>query len=276
MCPKSGRLRLIFNGNQFELHYPHTTKINVTKNSDIVGLDKGFTEGFYGSNGEAYVESLGEVIKAASNERTKKNKKRNQLFAICQKVDTQKSTRIIVNNLGRKKASKKDATKRSYIQQLIRTDVNEIFNSFGEVVAEDLSKHIKGKKKAKAINRKLNEWSKGELQKALNEISVRKGAKVTLINPAYTSQIDSTNGTLLGKRVGDQFFTYLGTVIQSDINAAINIKNRALDSEITRFMKKELVHQILLNRTKEFLNKLGYTLETAVYMGWLDKKHNIK
>lgn len=56
------------------------------------------------------------------------------------------------------------------------------------------------------------------------------------------------------------------------MNAAINIKNRALDSEITRFMKKEVVHKILLNRTAQFLSELGYTLETAVYMGWLDSK----
>ena len=139
-----------------------------------------------------------------------------------------------------------------------------------------MSKHIKGKKRAKAINRKLNEWSKGELQKALDEISVRKGAKVTLVNPAYTSQLDSNNGTLLGKRIGDQFISYQGVILQSDINAAINIKNRALDSEITRFMKKEVVHRILLNRTAQFLDNLGYTLEAAVYMRWLDSKHLLK
>lgn len=275
-CPKAGRLRLIFNGEKFELHYPHTTQVNAIIKTDIIGLDKGFTEGFYGSNGQAYVERLGEVIKVASNNRTEKNKKRSVIFAISQKVDANKSSQIFKNNLGRKKASKKDSVKRLYIRQLIRTDVNQIFSSFGEVVAEDLSKHIKGKKRAKAINRKLNEWSKGELQKALDEISVRKVAKVTLVNPAYTSQVDSNNGTLLGKRIGDKFISYQGIILQSDMNAAINIKNRALDSEITRFMKKEVVHKILLNRTAQFLSELGYTLETAVYMGWLDSKHLMK
>lgn len=133
--------------------------------------------------------------------------------------------------------------------------------------------HIQGKKKGKALNRKLSEWSKGELQKAIEEISIRKGAKIILINPAYTSQVDSSNGTLLGKRVGDQFFTYQGVVFQADKNAATNIKNRASDSEIARFMKKEEVHRILMLRTAKFLEQLGHTFESAISQGWLDKKH---
>jgi IS605 OrfB family transposase len=144
---------------------------------------------------------------------------------------------------------------------------------YGTLVVEDLSKHIKGKKKSSVLNRKLSEWSKGELQKALDEISIRKGAKIIFINPAYTSQVDSSNGTLLGKRVGDQFFTYRGVVFQSDKNAATNIKNRASDSEITRFMKKEEVHKILMLRTAKFLEQLGHTFESAISLGWLDKKH---
>lgn len=273
VTPCAGRMRLIFNGSSFELHYPHTTKITVTKQSNVVGLDKGFTEGFYSSNGDVYAPGLGEIIKDASLSRTDKNRKRHKLFSLSRKIKREKASRILSNNLGRKKANNLDAIKRQTIKQLIRTDVQKIFNNYGTLVVEDLSKHIKGKKKAKAINRNLNEWSKGELQKALDEISVRKGAKVTLVNPAYTSQVDSSNGTLLGKRVGDQFITYQGVIIQSDINAAINIKNRASDPEITRFMKKEQVHRILLNRTAQFLDKLGYTLEVAVEMGWLDKKH---
>ncbi|MUG98823.1 hypothetical protein F7734_43635 [Scytonema sp. UIC 10036] len=93
------------------------------------------------------------------------------------------------------------------------------------MVAEDLSKHIKGKKRAKAVNRRLNEWSKGELQKAL------------------------------------------------DKNAALVIKNRASDFQITRFMKKEQVHKILLERTASFLADNGHSLESAISMGWLDEKH---
>ncbi|BAZ15556.1 transposase [Calothrix sp. NIES-4071] len=272
VTPRAGRCRLIFNGSNFELHYPHTTKITVTKQSSVVGLDKGFTEGFYSSDGDVYASGLGEIIKTASQERTDKNKKRHKLFALS-RINTEKADRILNNNLGRQKADKKDRVKRQKIKQLIRTDVQKIFNNYGTLVVEDLSKHIKGKKKAKVLNRKLNEWSKGELQKALDEISRRKGAKIVLVNPAYTSQVDSSNGTLLGKRFGNQFFTYSGVVFQADKNAATNIKNRASDSEITRFMKKEEVHKILMSRTAKFLEQLGHTFDEAISMGWLDKKH---
>ncbi|MEC4816699.1 MAG: hypothetical protein SAK29_26045, partial [Scytonema sp. PMC 1069.18] len=273
VTPKAGRLRFIINNSgTVELHYPKTTKIEVNPNKDSLGVDKGFTEGFYGSDGIAYAEGLGSIINGASDARNKKNKKRQKLFAISKKVDPTKSARILENNLGRKKAKKLDGKKRQTITQLIRTDTRKIFKDYGEVVAEDLSKHIKGKKRAKAVNRRLNEWSKGELQKALDEISIRKGGVITLINSAYTSQIDHRNGTLLGKRFGDQFLTFDGVVLQSDYNAANNIKARKSDLQITRFMKKEHVHRILMERTALFLADNGQSLESAVSMGWLDQK----
>ncbi|WP_166482670.1 transposase, partial [Scytonema sp. UIC 10036] len=274
VTPKAGRLRFIINAlGKIELHYPKTTKIETNPSTDTVGIDKGFTEGFYGSNGVAYAQGLGTIINNASDSRTQKNKKRQKLFAISRRVDAAKSARILKNNLGRQKANKLERTKRQTITQLIRTATNQIFNEFGEVVAEDLSKHIKGKKRAKAVNRKLNEWSKGELQKALDEISIRKDALVTLVNACYTSQVDHRNGTLLGKRLGDRFFTFDGDVWQADKNAALVIQNRASDFEITRFMKKEQVHKILLERTALFLADNGHSLESAVSMGWLDEKH---
>lgn len=256
-----------------ELHYPKTNKIEVKPSNDSIGVDKGFTEGFYGSNGERLAEGLGNIINGYSDNRNKKNRKRQKLFAISRTVNQAKSARILENNLGRKKANKLDSRKRQTITQLIRTDTNKIFESFGEVVAEDLSKHIKGKKTAKVVNRRLNEWSKGELQKALDEISIRKGGVVKLVNPAYTSQVDHRNGTLLGKRLGDQFLTFDGVVLQADQNAATNIKIRGSDLQITRFMKKEQIHKILLERTALFLADNGHSLESAVSMGWLDEKH---
>ncbi|KYC35885.1 hypothetical protein WA1_48605 [Scytonema hofmannii PCC 7110] len=274
VTPSSGRLRFIINDSgNVELHYPKTTKIEVNPSKDNLGVDKGVTEGFYGSNGIAYAKGLGSVINDASDRRTKKNKKRQKLFAISKKVDPAKSARILENNLGRKKANRLDIRKRQTITQIIRTDTKKIFDNFGEVVAEDLSKYIKGKKRSKAVNRKLNEWSKGELQKALDEISIRKGGVVKLVNPAYTSQVDHRNGTLLGKRLGDQFLTFDGVVLQADQNAATNIKTRGSDLQITKFMKKEQIHRILLERTALFLSELGHSLESAVSMGWLDEKH---
>ncbi|MEH1909524.1 MAG: hypothetical protein V7L05_19100 [Nostoc sp.] len=135
---------------------------------------------------------------------------------------------------------------------------SELWNKYGSLQAWGVDK---------------NTIIKSIRKKALDEISIRKGGKVTLVNAAYTLQVDHRNGTLLGKRLGDQFFTFDGVVLQADYNAGNCIKYRGDDSVITRFMKKEEVHRILVERTRSFLAELGHSLESAVSMGWLDQKH---
>jgi hypothetical protein len=141
------------------------------------------------------------------------------------------------------------------------------------VITEDLSSVIKGKKQAKKRNRNLSEWCKGTLQKSLDEISHRRSSTVLVVNAAYTSQVDSRNGTLLGNRVGDSFFTFDGEVIQADYNAAQNIKSRDTDPLISRYMRWDDVHSVLMRRTVSFLAEMDLTIEDAVELGWLDSKH---
>ena len=54
-----------------------------------------------------------------------------------------------------------------------------------------------------------------------------------LVNPAYTSQIDSRTGLLQGKRRWDRFYGLDGVVLDADTNAARNILARLYDDEIT-------------------------------------------
>ena len=76
------------------------------------------------------------------------------------------------------------------------------------------------RQQSKKLNRNLAEWCKGTLQTALEEISYRRQSMTTVVNAAYTSQVDSRYGVLLGTRHGDRFFTFDGEVIQADCNAA--------------------------------------------------------
>jgi hypothetical protein len=69
------------------------------------------------------------------------------------------------------------------------------------------------------------------------------------VNAAYTSQMDSANGLLEGKRVGDKFYRANGDVIQADKNAALNVLARAYDSEIARYMPYLEVRKVLLARS---------------------------
>ncbi|WP_293097493.1 zinc ribbon domain-containing protein [Moorena sp. SIO3I6] len=100
------------------------------------------------------------------------------------------------------------------------------------------------------------------------------GSVVTEVQPSYTSQIDSRNGTLLGKRTGDNFTGFDGVVLQADYNAAKNILVRGTDKEITRYMNKTEVQAVLLRRTARFLKGMGLSLLDAVELGWLDPKHS--
>lgn len=51
----------------------------------------------------------------------------------------------------------------------------------------------------------------------------------------YTSQMDSMTDRLEGRRVGDKFYHMNGDVSQADTNAAVNVKQRADDTEISHW-----------------------------------------
>lgn len=271
ITPK-GNMRIIFREEteKCELHFPRTVKRYEAIGSDVVGLDKGFSEAFYGSNGVAYADGIGRVMSSAVKKRHIRGKARNKLYALAENKNKLHINRC---NLGKKRWNKFENRKKRRLTTMVRTGVNQVFNEFIEVVTEDLSCVIKGKKQASRRNRNLAEWCKGTLQKALDEISYRRSSTVTVVNAAYTSQVDCRNGTLLGFRAGDRFFTFDGEVIQADYNAGKNIKDRKNEPEITRFTRWDRVHGILIKRTASFLLEMDLTIEDALNRGWLDPKH---
>lgn len=99
------------------------------------------------------------------------------------------------------------------------------------------------------MNRRLSSWTQGVIAKALETVCQRCGASFVLVNPAYTSQMDSRSGTLWGKRFGDSFYCFDGAALQADENAARNVKARLFDPEINRWMPCQQVKSIgLLNQ----------------------------
>ncbi|KJF18757.1 hypothetical protein [Acidithrix ferrooxidans] len=69
------------------------------------------------------------------------------------------------------------------------------------------------------------------------------------MNAAYTSQMDSNTHLLEGKRVGDKFHCANGDVLQADFNAALNLRHRYFDHEITLYTPHREVRRILLARS---------------------------
>jgi IS605 OrfB family transposase len=123
------------------------------------------------------------------------------------------------------------------------------------IAAEDLTSPIASKKFGKNVTRRLSAWTKGVIANALDTISRRRGSSVILVNSAYTSQMDSRYGILLGNRSGDSFHCFDGVVLQADENAAQNVLARLHDQEIDRWMPFQKVKSILLERTER--HRLG-------------------
>ena len=240
----------------------------VDKPINVIGIDKGYTEAFYTSDGTEIASGLGKLLTAKTNRITRTNRNRYRLR--CHAVNNpEKAATILKHNLGYKVKSRKLQREKATIQNFIRKDLRRVITSPTRIFAEDLTQPIKGKQQAKSINRKLNQWMKGELQVSLEKISKETGSTLSVVNPAYTSQMCSFSGTLLGSRNGDRFTRFTGDVEQADKNAAMNILHRGSDNEITRWMKYAEVRRILLLRTIRYLASMRKSVTDALNFGWL-------
>ncbi|NET82332.1 MAG: transposase [Moorea sp. SIO1F2] len=275
-----GQIRLIHNQllQKFEIHFlvDHGT-VEIPSERRSLGVDKGYTEAFYDSDGQAHGKDLGKVSTKKSDRICAKNRNRGKLWALhrkLEKIDSVKSARILENNLTRKTENRRYRKNQAELTAIIGAASKSLFNGESlKVFAEDLTQPIRNKRQSKAVSRKLNSWMKGVMRDSLQKWADWTGSVVTEVQPSYTSQIDSRNGTLLGKRTGDNFTGFDGVVLQADHNAAKNILARGTDFEITRYMSKTEVQAVLLRRTARWLKGMGLSLVDAVELGWLDCKH---
>jgi len=244
-----------------------------------IGIDKGYTEAFYDSDGQAHGKSLGKLTTQKSDRICAKNRNRGKLWALhrkLEKIDPVKSARILENNLTRKTENRRYRKNQSELTAIIGAASKSLFNGESlKVFAEYLTQPIQNKRQSKAMSRKLNSWMKGQMRDSLQKWANWTGSVVTEVQPSYTSQVDSRNGTLLGKRTGDNFTGFDGVVLQADYNAAKNVLARGTDKGITRYMNKTEVQAVLLRRTARFLKGMGLSLLDAVELGWLDCKHEL-
>ncbi|NMG07897.1 zinc ribbon domain-containing protein [Brasilonema sp. UFV-L1] len=273
-----GQIRLIRNEHGgLEVHCIRTKTLILPQGepNKKLGIDKGYTEGYYTSEGTKIAEGLGKLLTAKTNRITKTNRNRYRLFAIS-RINPAKSATILKNNLGYKTKKRRLQREKATIQNFIRKDLRLNITTPVEIFCEDLTQPIIGKQQAKHINRKLNQWMNGELQASIEKISLETGSKVSVVNPAYTSQVDSATGTLLGRRERDCFIRYTGDVIQADLNASINIRIRGTDNNITRYMKSSDVESELLTRTVRYLASIGSSVTDALNLGWLLPKFKAK
>ncbi|NEO39676.1 MAG: transposase [Moorea sp. SIOASIH] len=279
-----GQIRLIYNQllQRFEIHFlvDHGT-VEIPAKRRSIGVDKGYTEALYDSDGQAHGKNLGRVATNKSDRICSKNRNRGKLWALhrkLEKLDPAKSARILKNNLTRKAENRRYRKNQSELTAIIGAASKSLFNGESLKVfavreawptALDLTQPIRNKRQSKAMSRKLNSWMKGVMRDSLQKWANWTGSVVTEVQPSYTSQVDSVTGTLLGKRSGDNFTRFDGVVLQADHNAAQNILDRGTDKDISRYMNKTEVQAVLLRRTARFLKGMGLSLADAVELGWI-------
>ena len=249
----SGTLRLILRDGRVEVHYCVDIEIACSTRSpgsQTLGVDKGYTEAFVDSDGDVHGDRLGTVLSAESDYLKLKYQRRNKLKAIAE-AKPKKKDRIVANNLGHKKLERRKRKHKARVKDILYKAAHSVVDKAAVIAAEDLTSPIAGKSYGKNQNRRMSAWVKGELAKAITSVSQRRGSVLRMVNCAYTSQMDSRNGFLLGSRQGDAFHCYDGVVLNADHNAARNILARLTDPDITLYMPYGKVKLILLERTEQ-------------------------
>ncbi|MBM0228734.1 transposase [Micromonospora sp. ATA51] len=261
----TGTLRLILRGGRVEVHYQiDASQMRSSQRpcgDATVGVDKGYTEALTDSDGVRHGSRLGELLTSESDRLKERNRRRAKLRSIANTAalrgDHAKARRITVNNLGTVKRDRQAARHRARVRTEIFTAVHRVVDKAATVVAEDLTKRIAGRKRlGKNVNRRLAAWTKGVTAEALTNVSERRGSALVHVNAAYTSQACHRCGRL-GRRNGDRLHcTSCGVVWQADVNAAINILQRAGDPDIALHTPHHAVRQILQERTDRHRTRL--------------------
>ncbi|WP_298209950.1 hypothetical protein, partial [Ferrimicrobium sp.] len=223
-------LRIIVKDDTTEIHYSFDKPLGRPHGTEIVAVDKGYTEAFVDSDGDAHGIGLGTIMTEYSDKVSKTGQARNKLYALEQKHReagrTAKADRIKANNLGTKKINARKDKAQKRIRNIAFKAAHSVIDKAGLVISEDLSLPIAKKHPWKKYNRRMSSWAKGALAEALESTTQQPKARHVLVNAAYTSQMDSNTHLLEGRRVADKFYCANGDVLQADFNAARNLRHR--------------------------------------------------
>ena len=154
------------------------------------------------------------------------------------------------NNLGNQKWDRRQKKHTAQTRDFLCHAAHRVVDRAGTIACEDLTAPMSSSKyRHRDTNRRLSGWVKGIMADTLTSISRRRGSALVLVNPAYTSQIDSRTGLLQGTRRGDRFYGLDGVVLDADTNAARNILQRLYDDGITLYTPYREVKRLLRDRS---------------------------
>jgi len=254
----SGTVKIILdhNNQRIEVHTTSEIKPVEIKSNEVIGLDAGVSEVFTDDFGTHYAPTFGKTIATVSKRLNKTGKQRNKAHALRKSSSKDKAKRIRKFNLGRKKLNERKRKAQIRIRQQISHAIHQAVDTRhpGVIVTERLD--IRGKAKSKEMSRQVSYWMRESLKERMDFLALVEVFHHKQVNPAYTSQMCPTCLFVHeDNRRGDIFkCLYCGHSDHTDRVAAINLKARNYDAEITIYTPKYVVKSILLARFEKNKN----------------------
>lgn len=268
---KSPSLKITAKGIRVSVSFEKRVKPK-SKSDNLKAADAGITDLLHTSDGEVFgnyskvTKHYEETVMPKLGNRRKLQNLMEQYQKELRKPDTSPARKAFlrdkidkINKMLQGKSSKNRVLRSYYhmqdkeIAQAIRDYLKSIKGTSTTTVIEDINiiEFDRGKK----ANRRDSMWARGQLLRGLEEALIWHGYSVIKVDPAYTSKlcpkcynIDDNN------RNGKAFrCTHCSHTDDADQNAAINIKNRAYDNEVSDIVEK---YRFNTKKRHEALRKL--------------------
>jgi len=215
------------NGDTFIGHVCVTLEVPDAPGIVPVGVDLNETNAIIAVDADGRTLFITGLHRRVLNTRTRKTNARLQSKLEAKKAEG-KNTRSVVRALKRLSLKRSRRTRdfcHCAAKQLVEWAPQNCMLVFEDLSFPKKKEQKAQKKRSKALNRRLSVWPRGMIREFTTYKVAGKG-ETAEVNPAYTSQTCSRCG-LLGTRSRHSFSCpHCGHADHSDINAAINIRNK--------------------------------------------------
>ena len=199
------------NGELF-ISFPFDVQIEPEKQKLALGVDLGIRVAAACSDGRLIID------KKFNKEQRKLRYLKRELKSIIHTKKSKSARKHI------KKLRRKEHNKNKNQTFLI---ANKILETKAQVIALENLKGIKAKKHKNQNKNRISQVPLFELRRVLTYKAQLLGKQVVVVNPAFTSQIDSITGQHEGERKGRRFYSKSGLIYDADLNASRNIGQRS-------------------------------------------------
>lgn len=220
----------------------------------VIGVDKGYNTLISTSTGIGYGPDFGEWLTQRDDEIMLKNRKRGKLWSryhqLRKRGHHHKASILKEHNLGSVKQASRRRKDHARTESFVNHELRLFYRleSPDTVVCEDLT-WSGGRGKSRTWNRRLSGWCKRLIQSRLEFLACLYGARVVMVNAAYTSQVCSEEGCgRFGVRSHGDFTCPVHGWMDADLNAAVNIRARYYDNEIESWFSPSAVRRVLESR----------------------------